>query len=81
MQSAECRMRSENCKMRTSSFKIMKSEGVAGVGHSENEEREIWRVILHAVDSDRNPKRKRGAKLLSSLTLRVTMSCVIFDRV
>ena len=36
---------------------------------------------LHAVDSESNPKCKRGASLLSSLTLRVTMKCAIFDRV
>ena len=38
-------------------------------------------AILHAFDSDSNPKRKQGAQLLSSITLRVTVSCVIFDRV
>ena len=37
--------------------------------------------MLHAVDSDNNPKCKRGASLLFSLTLRVTMKCAIFDRV
>ena len=38
------------------------------------------RFILHAVDSDSNPKRKRGTQILSSLTLRVTMECAIFHR-
>ncbi len=35
---------------------------------------------VHAVDSESNPKRKRGQKLRPSLTLRVTMSCVIINR-
>ena len=36
--------------------------------------------ILLAVETDTNPKRKRGTQVIPSLTLRVSVKCLIFDR-